>query len=142
MVCINPFDYILYNHKKQVDIAYFGFQKAFDWVDKDIFLTKLTLAGFSTALLRFRASYLHERKQYFLYKHGTSELYSVMSSIPQGTNLGPLFFLIEVNDLPTNVTKHCTVLMFSYDVKVALPIVNTTALQVDIDNIHNWSKYY
>lgn len=128
--------------RKQVDVTYFDYSKAFDKVDSDILLIKMALAGFSCSLLTLLANYLSGRQQYVQYGHSKSNSYSVLSGIGQGSNLGPLLFLILINDLPACI-RHSTCLMYADDVKLALPVTNNhdcAKLQEDISSICAWSK--
>lgn len=130
------------DQKKQVDVAYFDFQKAFDRVDSDILLKKLCMAGFSIDLLQFVASYLSNRQQFVQYENSRSAQFLVRSGIGQGSNLGPLLFLVLINDLPAVVTCS-TCLLFADDLKLAIPIDtphNSIQFQSDIDSVHVWAQ--
>lgn len=75
-----------------------------------------------------------------MYNTAKSEKYSVTSGIGQGSSLGPLLFLITINDLPEYI-KHSMILMFADDVKLAMSIQNpsdVSKLQIDIDSVYRW----
>lgn len=125
----------------QVDVIYFDFKKAFDRVDNDILLGKLYSIGFTPNLLEFFADYLRDRKQFV--RHGCYEscVYRTCSGVSQGSVLGPLLFLLMINDLP-QVLKHATCLLFADDLKIILDINEVSdhvRLQSDIDAVQNWS---
>jgi hypothetical protein len=126
---------------KQVDTAYFDFKKAFDLVHNDILLHKLVLMGFSSQLVKFFSNYLRDRRQFVKIGNFTSSDYYVRSGVSQGSTLGPLLFLIFINDLPHNViTAKC--LLFADDLKLSLGVDGLSdchALQRDIDAVMNWS---
>lgn len=127
----------------QVDSAYFDFQKAFDSVDNDILLSKFSAIGFTPHLLKFFASYLGDRKQYVEYAGYKSSSYYTFSGVSQGSNLGPLEFIIMVNDLP-EVVKEAKCLLFADDLKVFLTVADTSdcdRLQRDIDRVVLWSEH-
>lgn len=129
------------NNKQQVDVLYTDFQKAFDKVDHDIILKKLHSLGVSESLLLLFVSYLQDR--FFVVRHNgnTSGKFKANSGVPQGSNLGPLLFLIFINDLP-DVLQYAKCLLFADDAKFYLPIttqIDSQNLQSDIDNIYNWS---
>jgi hypothetical protein len=107
----------------QVDAAYFDFRKAFDVVDNDILLRKLAGVGLTPHLLKFFASYMRDRRQYVEYAGYRSDPYFVRSGVSQGSNLGPLEFIIMVNDLPQVITDSGC-LLFADDLKLFLPINN------------------
>lgn len=126
----------------QVDVAYFDFKKAFDTVDNDILLEKLASVGCTPHLLQFFSSYLRDRQQYVDYKGCTSDPYYTRSGVSQGSNLGPLEFIIMVNDLP-DVIRHGCCLLFADDLKLLMEVQGKSdceRLQEDIDRVLEWSK--
>ncbi|PZC86877.1 hypothetical protein B5X24_HaOG201736 [Helicoverpa armigera] len=126
---------------QQVDVAYFDFRKAFDTVDNDILLSRLADVGCTTHTLSFLASYLGDRCQYVDCGGQLSEPYFTRSGVSQGSNLGPLLFIITVNDLP-NVVTESTPLLFADDLKLVYKVKQGTdhdTLQRDIDRVVEWS---
>lgn len=126
----------------QVDAAYFDFQKAFDLVDNDVLLSKLSAVGFTPHLLKFFVSYMRDRRQYVDYAGHKSEPYFTYTGVSQGSNLGPLEFLIVINDLP-HVVENARCLLFADDLKLYLPVGNVSdadRLQADIDRVVEWSR--
>ena len=74
--------------------------KAFDTVDHEILISKLEYYGIKGRTLKWLTSYLSERKQCISYLDvGKTSMCSIICGIPQGSILGPLLFLIYVNDL-------------------------------------------
>lgn len=126
----------------QTDSAYFDFRKAFDLVENDTLLRKLAGVGFTPHTLRFFASYLRDRQQYVEYAGHVSETYFTRSGVSQGSNLGPLSFLLVVNDLP-EVVQDADCLLFADDLKLSLAVSSKedcVRLQRDIDRVVSWSK--
>jgi hypothetical protein len=126
---------------RQVDTAYFDFKKAFDLVDNDILLRKIAVLGFAPKLVEFFSNYLRDRRQFVRVGRFESCDYYTRSGVCQGSTLGPLLFLIFIDDLPKCVsTSKC--LLFADDLKLSLgvaDIADCEALQRDINAVMDWS---
>ena len=107
----------------QIDALYLDFSKAFDRVPHHLLLHKIKMYGFNGNVLKWFTSYLPGRKQRVTISGSTSEWLSVTSGVPQGSILGPLLFLIYVNDLPLCV-KDTIVVLFADDCKCLKNIHN------------------
>ena len=89
-------------------------QKAFDTVNHNILLGKLKHYGIRGVAYSWFESYLKDRKQYVSINGYNSKHLSISLGVPQGSVLGPLLFLIYINDLNTAM-KHCKVHHFADD---------------------------
>ena len=78
-------------------------QKAFDTVNHNILLKKLECIGFSEETTKWFKSYLSNRKFDVHIKNTFSEPGNLLCGVPQGSILGPLFFLLYINDMPQSV---------------------------------------
>jgi Reverse transcriptase (RNA-dependent DNA polymerase) len=126
----------------QVDVVYTDFKKAFDKVDHSILIRKLFDLGFSYNITELFVDYLSGRCQFVKYESQYSNEYPTFSGIPQGSNLGPLLFLIFINDIHT-VISNSNLLLYADDLKVYRDIRTTadfTALQNDLNSLWEWAS--
>lgn len=124
-----------------MDAVYTDFAKAFDKVDHCILINKLRAAGIGGPLLKWIASYLSNRTQLVKIINGASFTFKQTSGVPQGSHLGPLFFILFINDL-IPLIKHSECLLYADDAKIfkAINCQNDVAeLQEDLDSIFLWS---
>ena len=79
--------------------VYLDFSKSFDTVDHEILLSKLSHYGIRGKSLKWFQNYLSNRKQYVTYNGVSSQVNNITHGVPQGSILGPLLFLLYINDL-------------------------------------------
>ena len=94
--------------------VFLDFSKAFDTVDHSILLSKLYHYGLRDNALKWFESYLSNRKQYVTYNDHSSNMKYVKCGVPQGSILGPVLFLIYINDL-ADVCKNVFSIFFADD---------------------------
>lgn len=110
-------------------VVFLDLKKAFDTVDHDILLSKLHFYGIEDVALQWFESYLKNRSQACSVNGFQSTDLSITCGVPQGTILGPLLFLIYINDLP-NCLSHLIPRMYADDTSL-------TYAGNDIDNIND-----
>jgi hypothetical protein len=109
--------------KESIDSGKYGcgifidLKKAFDTVNHEIMLRKLEHYGIRGSILKWFESYLIGRKQYVFYNGASSDVKEISCGVPQGSVLGPLLFLIYINDLP-NISKKLNFFLFADDTNI------------------------
>ena len=98
---------------------FLDFSKAFDTVNHDILYEKLEFYGIRGLPLTWFKSYLNDRKQYVEYNNAQSSMDTIKCGVPQGSILGPLLFLIYINDL-ADVSEKLFALLFADDSNIFL----------------------
>ena len=117
--------------------------KAFDTIDHNILLYKLKHYGFRGVVYEWFVSYLENRKQYVSFKNNKSDLKNIICGVPQGSILGPLLFILYVNDIVN--TSHVfnftlfaddTTILYSHkDLETQVPTINR-----ELSEVSNWFK--
>ena len=106
-----------------IDIIYLDFQKAFDKVPHQRLLLKLKAHGIGDSITDWIEQWLTDRRQRVVVDGEVSNWKSVLSGVPQGSVLGPILFLIYINDLDDSITSN--VLKFADDTKrLILMVIN------------------
>ena len=124
-----------------VDVLYLDYRKAFDSVPHKRLLQKLSLYGVNGSALMWIENFLTLRTTRVGVRGYFSDWFQVLSGVPQGSVLGPLLFLLFVNELPSWIVN--SMRMFADDTKVWAYIRSTEdsqSLQKDLDNLTTWSK--
>ena len=124
-----------------IDTIFLDFQKAFDSVPHQRLLSKLKAYGILGRYYTWIENFLTNRRQRVVVGDEKSEWETVRSGIPQGSVLGPLLFVIFINDLPDAVSS--TIKIFADDTKMYRRINSdddAKLLQSDIDKLYEWTK--
>ena len=142
MILVDKLTKCLENGDSVVGV-YLDFSKAFDNVNQEILLSKLDYYGIrGTALLWFK-SYLSDRTQFVTYDGVSSKSRTITCGVPQGSILGPLLFLIYINDLNL-VSKDVMSIFFADDSNLFLNGKNLSVLEEKLNsiliNISEWLK--
>ena len=130
----------LMDDNERVDIIYLDFKKAFDSVSHKALLYKLSMYGLSGPVLLWIEAFLTDRRQRVFIGDSYSEWCKVESGVPQGSVLGPLLFLLYINDLP-KVVKHSSIKLFADDTKIyrkSTSLDDRELLQEDLNEISKW----
>ena len=122
-------------------VVFIDLQTAFDTIDHSILVRKLRNYGIDQTSLSWFKSYLSDRTQKCSVNGHLSNAASVPCGFPQGSNLGPLLFLIYINDLP-NCLSVTSPKMFADDTNITVAADSLTELEnkinIDLENLNGW----
>ena len=122
---------------------FLDFQKAFDTLDHCILLDKLYFYGIRGQAFDWFSSYLHNRQQLVNYYGCESDLKTIKCGVPQGSILGPLLFLLYINDL-SKVSEYFMPILFADDTNLIATGYNlnniVSEINKEIANIYAWVK--
>jgi len=126
-----------------LDVVYLDYRKAFDSVPHRRLLEKLKGVGINGKLLLWLEDFLVSRTMKVGVRGTFSQLHAVLSGVPQGSVLGPLLFILFVNELPTWIVNEMKI--FADDTKLWCRIKkesDAVTLQQDIDRLSTWSNIW
>ena len=128
---------------KEIRIVFCDVSRAFDRVWHRGLLFKLHKCGITGSLLTWLTNYLSDRYQRVVLNGQFSSWMLIQAGVPQGSVLGPLLFLIFINDI-TYVVKHCQIRMFADDTSLFIEVddrIRTAELiEQDLEAISAWAK--
>ena len=140
---------VMHNRLQQLDLGYdvctvyFDLQKAFDSVSHRPLLQKLLDIQLNPYIVQWVSSYLTNRSQLVVVEGTSSPVLPVLSGVPQGSVLGPLLFLIFINDVTTQVSAGSFLSLFADDMALYRTIrstANFSIVQCDISSLSVWIK--
>ena len=126
----------------EVDAIYLDFAKAFDKVDHNILLKKISCLNIGGKIIRWIESFLKKRNQIVKVDGHYSDPVKVKSGVPQGSVLGPLFFLILMIDIDAEITR-AVLGSFADDTRIWHKVesfLNTSELQEDLLKVYQWAE--
>ena len=135
--------YALLEERKEVGSVFFDLTKAFDSVPHRLLLSKLEEIGLNSFLVNWIADYLTGRTQAVVLNGVSSKPLPVLSGVPQGSVLGPLLFLLYINDINcAGISSGSKLVLYADDILLYRPVQSQedyVALQRDVDVLAAWS---
>ena len=125
-------------------VGFLDLCKAFDTLDHNILLRKLCVYGVEEVALKWFSSYLHGRTQVCKIDNLISSSRSIRCGVPQRSNLGPLLFLLYINDLPNICLQKSTPAMYADDTNLTASATSIKDLEdilnSELDKVHSWLR--
>ena len=124
--------------RQQVDVSYLDFSKAFDRVSHEKLPFRLECLGIGGSLLAWFSTSLSGRRHRVVIDNELSDFLPVTSGVSQGSILGPLLFLLFINDMPNAISKETLLPLFADDPKCFRLILGRDdgeKLQDDLNNL-------
>lgn len=126
---------------------YLDLSKAFDTLDHKILMDKLSYYGITGSSFNLIKDYLSNRRQYVEFEEMTSDFCYIETGVPQGSILGPLLFIIYLNDL-VNATKNFYPIIYADDTALSTTLntfshsemTTEESINSELDNISDWFK--
>ena len=127
---------------KEIRTVFFDISKAFDRVWHRGLLAKLKSAGVKGKLLQWFTEYLKDRRQRVIIPGASSDWSYIKAGVPQGSILGPLLFLVYINDIVSNIQSNIRLFADDTSLYIIVEHINSAALTLnkDIETITSWSK--
>ena len=123
--------------------CYIDLKKAFDTVDHKILMKKFELYGIRGPILNCFKSYLNNRKQFVYINEVKSGEQNIKCGVPQGSILGPLLFILNINDLE-NISKSLFPILFADDATILIEAKNVISaihiMNQELDKLTIWLK--
>ena len=123
-----------------VNVFYFDFCKAFDSVPHYRLLTKLQNYGITGPMLNIIKDFLTGRSMRTVVRGSFSDPCDVLSGVPQGSVLGPLLFVLFINDLPVGLNN--TTLLFADDLKLLGNANDVDSIKQDLTTLEHWESIW
>ena len=133
----------MHDQNKVITGVFLDLSKAFDAIDHQILFYKLERYGIRGVALQWIMSYFENRKQFVQYNNVSSSVNTITCGVPQGSILGPLFFIFYINDLP-NALRFAELLLFVDDTSIYYyhkdPKILINVLNDELRNVDCWMK--
>jgi len=124
-----------------VDVVLLDFSKAFDTVPHRRLIAKLKAYGFDGLVIKWIEAFLKDRKQRVVQDEIVSEWVSILSSVIQGSVIGPLLFVLFINDLRSKIANASKIYVDDTKIlSVKVSEENVSNLQLDLNRAFKWTE--
>ena len=131
------------DNKQMNGLLFLDLRRAFDTVNHQLLLHKLATYGCNTSSIDWFASYLTHRKQYVSVENKKSTIKDINIGLPQGSILGPILFVLFINDLPRNI-PYGSVFMYADDTTISVSGTTKSEIESQLNNVmkytYEWLK--
>ena len=124
-----------------IDVIYFDFMKAFDKVSHGRLLLKLRAYGIDGSLHAWIRAFLSDRRQRVTVNEANSSWAPVTSGVPQGSVLGPLLFVIFIDDMPEVVDADSLLIMYADDAKLSREVKSVDDQETEQEDINRLAEW-
>ena len=124
------------------DTIYIDFKKAFDSIDHRLLMHKLESLGISHNLVAWLSAYLSNRSQTVLINNNYSAHTTITSGVPQGSSIGPILFILYINDISTILPPTIRYGLYADDLKIFAPATLSVDLQLALNRLSEWSSQW
>ena len=131
------------NRNEFCGALFIDFKKAFDVIDHNLLLRKLSCYGISQNTQTLLKSFLTDRQQCIKMNKSTSTLQTLYYGVPQGSILGPVLFSLYINDLPLHLKVNTEIFADDTTIHTHNKCLKqlTQDIQESVDNLKNWTDY-
>ena len=131
------------DNKRNYDVIFLDFAKAFDKIPHTNLIAKLRRTNLHHSIINWILNWISGRKQRVIVNDGISEWLPVTSGVVQGSVVGPLLFLIFINDLKDDIT--CDISSFADDTKLGCEmrtLDDFNRLQNSLEKVNDWCDFW
>ena len=132
---------------RQIDVIHTDFEKAFDRVPHRQLISKMYSYGINIQVIKWVEAFSKDRRQWVKINGKLSKWQFIKSGTPQGSILGPILFIIFINNIANRCSNGSEIYLYAYDAKIFRHISTETDCQmlhftlfIAINNVKTWSS--
>lgn len=128
---------LIISEGKMVGVIFVDLKRAFETINRERLLEKMYYYGIRGMALEWFKSYLNNRKQQVRFNHTWSKLLTTEYGVPQGSVLGPLLFIVYINDIIEICPEECNIKMFADDTLIYVSGESSADIEVKMNTVFN-----